>query len=219
MPKELQVKLLRALQEREIERIGGKSPIHVNVRIIAATNRNLQEEVAAGRFRGDLYFRISTFPIKVPPLRERADDIPALATYFLDRFAKRAGKTIESISAKAMSELVAYPWPGNVRELEHQMERCVLMTKGSTVMEVFLPAWLPVKEPVQGITRMRSEKFKPKTYDEFEREVILHTLKFCGGKISGTGGAAELLGLPASTLTSKMKRLHIAKKILLEKFK
>lgn len=210
MPAELQVKLLRALQEKEIERIGGKGSIKADVRIIAATNRNLEQEINAGRFRSDLYFRISTFPIQLPALRERKDDIPLLALHFVRRFAKRAGKVIDNISSKAMNELVAYSWPGNVRELEHQIERCVLTTGGPTIKDVHLPS------PLQSgsVKEAASEEFLPGTFDKFEKDYIVKTLKYCKGKVSGAGGAAEILGIPASTLTSRMKRLNITKKFL-----
>jgi len=209
MPLELQVKLLRALQEREIERVGGKGPIKVDVRIIAATNRNLEEEIVTGNFRSDLYFRLSTFPITLPSLKERRMDIPILALHFVDRFAKKTGKAIDTISQRAMQELVNYNWPGNVRELEHQIERSVLMTQGSTIKTVFLPA--------PGLTNNHhapapfDDVLVIKTIDEHERELIIRTLKYCDGKVSGPNGAAELLGVPSTTLNAKMKRLNIKK--------
>lgn len=209
MPPELQVKLLRALQEKEIERIGGKGIIKVDVRIIVATNRNLEEEITAGRFRKDLYFRISTFPIHLPALRDRPEDIPLLAGHFITRFAKRSGKVIENIGNRAMAELMAYKWPGNVRELEHQIERCVLMTNGSTMKEVYLPS-----APAGTAKETASAVFMPGNFDDFEKDFIVKTLRYCNGKVSGTGGAAEILGIPASTLTSRMKRLNITKKFL-----
>jgi formate hydrogenlyase transcriptional activator len=210
MPPELQVKLLRALQEKEIERIGGKGTIKADVRIVAATNRNLEQEINAGRFRTDLYFRISTFPIHLPALRDRTEDIPLLAMHFVRRFAKRSGKVIENISGRAMNELLGYSWPGNVRELEHQIERCVLMTSGSTIKEVHLPSTVQSG----GLKEISTAKFIPGVFDDFEKDYILKTLKYCNGKVSGTGGAAEILGIPSSTLTSRMKRLNITKKIV-----
>ncbi|TFF35558.1 sigma-54-dependent Fis family transcriptional regulator [Mucilaginibacter psychrotolerans] len=210
MPPELQVKLLRALQEKEIERIGGRGVIRTDVRIVAATNRDLEKEINSGRFRSDLYFRINTFPIHLPALRDRADDIPLLALHFVRRFAKRAGKEIVHIGSSAMKQLMSYSWPGNVRELEHQIERCVLMTKGSVIKDVYLPSpFLPVI-----VKEASSQKFVPGKFDDFEKDYILKTLKYCNGKVSGAGGAAELLGIPASTLTSRMKRLNISKKIV-----
>lgn len=204
MPLDLQVKLLRALQEREIERIGGKSVIKVNVRIISATNRNLEREVQAGRFRSDLYYRLNVFPITVPPLRDRTDDIAALAAHFTSRFARREGKRITNISNKAIQALTAYNWPGNVRELEHIIERSVLLNSGSVLKEVILP--LPGQRE-----KKDSDTFVVKTWIEFEREYILSILKITAGKISGPGGAAELLGLPSTTLNSRIKKLGIAR--------
>jgi formate hydrogenlyase transcriptional activator len=209
LPLELQVKFLRALQEREIERIGGSTTIKVDVRIIAATNRILDNEVAEGRFRSDLYFRLSTFPIMSPSLKERKTDIPILATHFVNRFAKKMGKSINTINQKVMQELMAYSWPGNVRELEHQIERCVLLTAGKTIKSVSLPAGRPVK-----LNPVIAEINTAQTIDDHERVLILQTLKNCSGKISGIKGAAALLGVPSSTLNSKMKRLGIKKNFL-----
>ena len=206
MPFELQVKLLRALQEREIERVGGRQTIKVDVRIIAATNRNLEKETREGRFRLDLFYRLNVFPIYLPPLRERKQDIPALATYFVSRFAHKAGKKISALSAKVLHELSQYPWPGNIRELEHLMERGVLLSNGDSIAQITLPV------PKQNSTRISSEdRVIIKTIDENERDHILSILKYCNGRISGTGGAAELLGIPPSTLNSKVKKLGIRK--------
>lgn len=210
LPLELQVKFLRALQEREIERIGGKTTIKVDVRIIAATNRNLEQEIAEGRFRSDLYFRLSTFPILLPSLRDRRDDIPLLASHFVNRFAKKTGKAINMISQRAMQELLAYSWPGNVRELEHQLERSVLLTKGSTIKSIELPAG----RPLSPAAATAEEPEPAQTIDDHERSLILRTLKQCHGKVSGAKGAAALLGVPSSTLNSKMKRLGIKKNFL-----
>lgn len=207
LPLELQVKFLRALQEREIERIGGKSTIKVDVRIIVATNRNLELEITEGRFRSDLYFRLSTFPILLPSLRERKDDIPILAGHFVNRFAKKMGKAIDTINQKVMADLAAYHWPGNIRELEHQMERCVLMTSGNTIKTVELPAG-------RALTTLKTaagETMATQTIDDHERELILRTLKQCRGKVSGPDGASAILGVPTSTLNSKIKRLGIKK--------
>ena len=209
MPLELQVKLLRALQEREIERVGGKGPIKVDVRIIAATNRNLEQEILAGNFRSDLYFRLSTFPITLPSLKERRNDIPILAAHFVGRFAKKTGKAIDTISQRAMQELVNYNWPGNVRELEHQIERSVLMTQGSTIKTVFLPALGIINN--NNAAGATDDAIVIKTIDEHERDLIIRTLKYCDGKVSGPNGAAELLGVPSTTLNAKMKRLNIKK--------
>jgi len=206
MPLDLQVKLLRALQEREIERIGGNTTIKVNVRFIAATNRDLEKEMLEGRFRRDLYYRLNIFPIELPPLRSRKEDIPLLAIYFIQRFAKKAGKDIITLNNRALQELVQYKWPGNIRELEHIIERSVLLAPGDTIKQVHLPA-----AQQQQATVIEEAEFVIKTIDEHERHAILKTLKYCGGRIGGDGGAAMLLGLPTSTLNSRMKRLGIRK--------
>jgi transcriptional regulator with GAF, ATPase, and Fis domain len=200
MPPDLQVKLLRVLQEREFERIGGKNTIKVDVRIIAATNRNLEEEVNAGRFRADLYYRLNVFPISVPPLRQRMEDISPLANFFLARHSKNTGIKVTSIANKVLQELKTYSWPGNVRELEHLLERSVLMTTDQVVREVYLPKKTAGKELLNN-----------RTLDEIERAHIIETLKFCGGKIAGAGGAAGILGTPSTTLHAKMKKLKILK--------
>ncbi|MFB0495946.1 formate hydrogenlyase transcriptional activator [Mucilaginibacter sp. OAE612] len=200
LPLELQVKLLRVIQEREFERIGGKTTIKVDVRIIAATNRNLEEEVNAGRFRADLYYRLNVFPISLPPLRKRIADIAPLANYFLARHCKNTGIKVTSISAKVMQELKSYQWPGNVRELEHLLERSVLLTNGSTLREIYLPK-----------TRFGKDLSVNQTLEEIERAHIIQTLKICGGKIAGSGGAADVLGTPSTTLHAKMKKLKISK--------
>lgn len=206
MPPELQVKLLRALQEREIERIGGRSVIKINVRVVTATNRNLEEEVRAGRFRSDLYFRLNTFPIYSPPLRDHKEDIPLLTNHFVNRFAKKAGKLIDAISRGAMQILMAYDWPGNVRELEHHIERSVLLTQGNTIRQ----RDVMLRQKYQA-TNVTADIATIKTIDDNERDLIIRALKFCSGKISGANGAAAILGVPPTTLYSKMKRLHIKK--------
>jgi formate hydrogenlyase transcriptional activator len=205
MPLDLQVKLLRAIQEKEIERIGGRTTIKVNVRIIAATNRDLQREVDEGKFRQDLFYRLNVFPITLPALRERKDDIPLLVSYFLEKFSKITGKKITGISSKAMKKLLAYDWPGNVRELEHLFERTVLMSGGNTIKDVHL----------NSNARVRGKKDEGeeilKTHEENEREHIIKVLNKCNGKIFGPGGAASILNLQVSTLNSKIKKLGIKK--------
>jgi len=203
LPLPLQAKLLRALQEKEIERVGGKSTIKTNVRIIAATNSNLQKDVQAGRFRADLYFRLNVFPIVVPPLRDRKDDILPLAEYFLLKYNRKGIGRFLQFSAQARKELVAYSWPGNVRELEHQIERCVLLTSGTLINQLYLP-------PDLSENSVYSETYI-KTIDEVEREHIIMILRKTKGKVFGIGGAAELLRIPSTTLNSKMKRLNIRK--------
>ncbi len=206
MPPDLQVKLLRALQEKEIERVGGKTTIKTDVRIIAATNRELEKLMQEGKFRHDLYYRLNIFPIMLPPLRERREDIQDLASFFIVRYSKKAGKKINTISNKALQELIHYDWPGNIRELEHLIERSVLLATGDTIKEIHLPQQ---KRNLTGA--MDKEDLTIKTIYENEKEHILKILKHVNGKIGGVGGAAELLGVPTSTLNSRIKRLGIKK--------
>lgn len=202
---ELQVKFLRVLQEKEIERIGGRAPVKVDVRIVAATNRNLEKEIAEGRFRLDLYYRLHIFPLVLPPLRERMEDIPLLAHYFVGYHARKTGKNINGIAPQVLRQLQQHSWPGNIRELDHAMERSVLLSQGNTITAVYLP-------PAIGQTAQGSGEHRPvKTIQENERDHILAVLKQCNGKIWGPGGAAELLDIPPSTLQSKMKKLGIRK--------
>jgi formate hydrogenlyase transcriptional activator len=203
MPLELQVKLLRALQEGEIDRIGGKSTIKVNVRLIAATNRDLMKEVQTNRFRSDLYFRLNVFPITLPALRDRKEDIPLLARHFLQKYADKLKKPVTRITSKAMKQLIAYNWPGNIRELEHIIERSVLLAKAKEIAHLPLPGFGGDEND------LRLSNTKIKTLQEVERSHILAILKMTNGKISGVGGAAELLRIPATTLASKMRKLQI----------
>ncbi|MEL1244955.1 sigma-54 dependent transcriptional regulator [Flavobacterium sp. DGU11] len=202
MPMELQVKLLRALQEREIQRIGGNGSIIADTRIIAATNRDLQEEVKKGNFRADLYYRLNVFAIEVPALRERTEDIPDLASFFIQRNAVRNKKPLKTIAVKALNTLRVYPWPGNIRELEHALERAFLLTPDKVIKEVQITNNKDIATPGNAI----------KPWYEFEKEYILTVLKFCNGKISGASGAAALLEMPPTTLKSKMERLGIKKR-------
>jgi len=208
---DIQVKLLRALQEKEIERIGGKTVIKTNVRIIAATNRNLASEVEKGNFRSDLYYRLNVFPISIPRLRERLEDIPYLAAHFIERIAKKTGRNVNGISKSALNKLMAYPWPGNIRELEHLIERSMLLAQGDILKEIHLP-----KIDIAEITSQGTEQ-KIKTIFENERDHILSILKRCNGKISGPGGAAEVLNIPATTLNSKIKKFKIKRAHVLNK--
>lgn len=208
---DIQVKLLRALQEKEIERIGGKTVIKTNVRIIAATNRNLASEVEKGNFRSDLYYRLNVFPISIPRLRERLEDIPYLAAHFIERIAKKTGRNVNGISKSALNKLMAYPWPGNIRELEHLIERSMLLAQGDILKEIHLP-----KIDIAEITSQGTEQ-KIKTIFENERDHILSILKRCNGKISGPGGAAEILNIPATTLNSKIKKFKIKRAHVLNK--
>jgi len=204
LPLELQVKLLRVIQEREFERVGGKTTMKVDVRIVVATNRNLEAEVAAGRFRSDLYYRLNVFPISLPPLRNRIEDIAPLANFFLDRYSRSTGIKVTSISNKVIQELRSYQWPGNVRELEHLIERSILLTRERIMREVHLPKSTAEKSKEQ------AEIFNTKL-DDIERNHIIKILKRCSGKIAGSGGAADLLDIPSTTLHSKMKKLGVSK--------
>ncbi|WP_042719827.1 sigma-54 dependent transcriptional regulator [Flavobacterium sp. B17] len=202
LPLDSQVKLLRVLQEKEIERLGGNKTIKVNVRIVAATNRSLEKEVAEGRFRLDLYYRLNVFPIELPPLRERKEDIELLAHFFLKKYTTASKRNINSISEKAIEQLLSYSWPGNIRELEHLIERTVLLTKTSEIESFNLPKILEEQNESSGIL---------KSMEEMERDHIMNALESSGGKVSGLGGAAELLKMQPQTLYSKMKKLGIDK--------
>ncbi|MFB0497200.1 formate hydrogenlyase transcriptional activator [Mucilaginibacter sp. OAE612] len=208
LPLEVQVKLLRVLQEREFERLGGKTSIKVDVRIIAATNRNLLAEVNAGRFRSDLYYRLNVFPIAMPPLRERREDIPSLAHFFLERYNNNHRCKVTGISAAAINELKAYHWPGNVRELEHLIERSILLSNGKILTKISLP---DLNDTVPGGQDKHAINLA-----SVEKQHIINILRQCSGKISGKGGAAELLKLPPSTLNSKMRKLGITKNAKIE---
>jgi len=206
MPPSLQVKLLRVLQEREIERLGGRETIKVNVRIIAATNANLEKGIAEGRFRLDLYYRLNVFPIILPPLRQRKEDIPLLVAHFIKMYAQKAGRRTESVAGEALARLIDYTWPGNVRELQNVIERSILLTKEPVLREVSFIGSAPraSEAPVEDGNPV-------KTIAQMERDHILSVLRQCKGRVSGPGGAAELLNLPASTLKSRMKKLGIEK--------
>lgn len=203
MPLELQAKLLRALQEREIERLGSNKTISIDVRIIAATNRELIRDVQAGKFRQDLYYRLHIFPIMLPPLRERKEDIPLLASHFIKKYAKKSGKNIEGLSHKAMQEMMSYSWPGNIRELEHVIERSTILCKFRMIPQLDLPVTLKTEVSTS------PKNMAIKTWQEQERDYILEVLKFTNGKVKGKGSASELLQLPATTLQSKMDKLGI----------
>lgn len=203
LPPGMQAKLLRAIQEKEIERIGGKGVIKINIRLIAATNRHLQKEIDEGRFRQDLYYRLNVFPISLPALRERKEDIPKLVEHFIEKYSKNTGRNVKHISSKAMKALLAYSWPGNIRELEHLIERTVLTSKGDTINEIQLPT-----SSRKSMKKILQDDFL-QTHEENERDHIIRVLNKCGGKIYGAGGAAEILNLQVSTLNSKMKKLGI----------
>ncbi|MRX41784.1 response regulator [Flavobacterium sp. LC2016-23] len=201
LPLDSQVKLLRVLQEKEIQRLGGNKTIKINVRIVAATNRSLEKEVAEGRFRLDLYYRLNVFPIELPTLKERREDIEALALYFLKKYAASSRKNVTGISASALEQLMQYDWPGNIRELEHLIERNVLLAKTAEIEKFNLPSSTSNPFPEQS--------GKMKSMEEMEKEHIMKALQTCDGKVSGPGGAAALLQMQPQTLYSKMKKLGI----------
>src|SRR5665213_700341 len=199
LPQELQPKILRALQEREFERLGSTKPIPVNVRLVAATNRDLAKMVEEGRFRSDLYYRLRVFPILLPPLRDRREDIPLLVRYFVDRHARKLDKKIETIPDDTMRALTRWEWPGNIRELENFIERAVILTKGPNLR-------VPLGE-----LEMPKDAAPPKvaSLESAEREHILRVLRETSGRIGGKNGAAARLGLVRTTLNSKIKKLGI----------
>ena len=201
-----QVALLRVLQEREIERVGGRQPIHVDVRVIAATNRDLKTAVASGNFREDLYYRINVFPLKVPPLRERRNDIPLLVEYFIDRYARKAGKSVRSVDKKTLQLLQSYPWPGNIRELQNIIERSVIVceTEIFTVDE----SWLSEQSHDE---RSGGKLYLSHTLAAKEKEMIEEALRESQGRVSGPSGAAAKLGIARSTLELKIQSLNINK--------
>ena len=205
IPLELQPKLLRALQEREFERLGSTRTQTVDIRLIAATHRNLEQMAKEGKFREDLYYRLKVFPIQVPPLRERADDIPLLVRYFVQKHAKKIGRHIETIPPETMLALRRWHWPGNVRELENFLERSVILSQGP-VLKVPLSE-LRVEEKVR-----EEDNNHTTTLDEAERQAILAALRECGGVIAGSEGAAARLGMKRTTLNSKMRKLGINRK-------
>jgi formate hydrogenlyase transcriptional activator len=198
LPGVIQPKLLRVLQHKEFERLGGNQTVKVDVRLIAATNQDLHRSIAEGRFREDLFYRLNVFPIRVPPLRERKSDIPALVRYFVSRYASETKKSIATIPAEAMDALLNWSWPGNIRELQYFVQRCVILTN-SRVLRVPL-----------GELRSNAKASSGKVSPEVERELILQALKKAAGVIGGASGAANILGMKRSTLYSKMKKLNIS---------
>jgi chemotaxis protein methyltransferase CheR len=198
LPLELQPKLLRVFQDGEFERLGSSGTIKVNVRVIAATNRNLEEEVRRGRFREDLWYRLSIFPITVPPLRDRMEDIAPLVDYFVNKITKRLGKSIESVPTSVMTVLQNYQWPGNVRELENVLERAVINSSGPKLHLVD-----ELQKPSKTVATTQ------KTMEAVERDHIVRVLRQTNWKVSGKGGAAEILGLNRSTLRARIRKLGI----------
>ena len=201
LPLALQAKLLRVLQEGEFERLGGTSTIKVNVRIIAATNRNLSKEVDEGRFRSDLYYRLNVFPLIIPPLRERLEDVDLLTKHFVDKYCQKLGKNIQSIPMNVLNKLRSYTWPGNIRELENLIERAVIISYSG---KLEIGDWFESNQPVETIL---DGKFL--TMEEMEKKHISNALEVTNGKISGKNGAADLLNINYSTLRSRMKKLDI----------
>jgi transcriptional regulator with GAF, ATPase, and Fis domain len=206
LPMETQIALLRVLQEHEFERVGGTRSIRTNVRVIAATNRNLQAAIAARTFRSDLFYRLNVFPIELPALRERREDIPELVEYFIDRCAKNVGKNITGINRKSLELFQSYPWPGNIRELQNVIERSVIMceTENFSVDETWLP-----QQPVASESKGQSD-FSQKLAAQ-EKEMIEAALSESGGQVFGPSGAAAMLGMPRSTVESKIRSLRINK--------
>jgi len=204
LPPETQLALLRVLQEREFERVGSSKPIRSNVRVIAATNRDLQRAVEAGTFRNDLYYRLNVFPVDVPPLRKRKEDIPLLVEYFINRYATKAGKKIRGINAVTLDRLKSYHWPGNIRELQNVIERSVIVCETDTF--AVDESWLSggPRETSQAVALLRMPPDR-------EKQTIEAALADSGGQVSGPSGAAARLGIPPSTLDSKIKAFGIKK--------
>ncbi|HVQ14080.1 MAG TPA: sigma 54-interacting transcriptional regulator, partial [Vicinamibacterales bacterium] len=198
---DVQVKLLRVLQEQELERLGSTKPTKVNIRVIAATNRDLQAEVERGTFRSDLFYRLNIFPIHVPPLRERKEDVPLLSGHFVADFARRMGKSVDRIGSLAAARLAAYAWPGNVRELANVMERAVILCEGSVIQDDHIAVLDRRSASVE------SDVFL--TLAEMERQHIQRALAKTGGVLAGPQGAARLLGMRRSTVWSRMRKLGI----------
>src|ERR1700723_277019 len=206
LPAETQIALLRVLQEHEFERVGGTGPIRTDVRVIAATNRDLEADIATGMFRSDLFYRLNVFPIEMPPLRKRREDIPLLVEYFIDRYARKAGKNFQSVNKKSLDLLQSYPWPGNIRELQNVIERSVIMceTENFSVDETWL-----AQQPVASEAKGQSDLFK--RLPSQEKAIIEAALSESGGRVYGPFGAAAKLGIARSTLESKIRSLKINK--------
>ena len=204
LPVETQIALLRVLQEQEFQRVGGTQTLHTNARVIAATNRDLEAAIAAGTFRSDLFYRLNVFPIEIPPLRDRKEDIPLLVTYFIDRFARKAGKNIRGIDKKSLDLLLSYPWPGNVRELQNVIERSVVVCETGTLSVD--ASWLSRRLANQPQGHLDLTQLAAK-----EKEMIEAALRESKGRVSGPSGAAAKLGIPGTTLESKIRSLKIDK--------
>jgi formate hydrogenlyase transcriptional activator len=216
LPPHAQAKLLRVVQEGEVLRIGGTHPVPVNVRLVAATNQDLEKCIADGRFRIDLFYRLNVFPIRLPPLRERLDDVPALAEHFTRCFAERLHKPVTGLTRNAIDRLMSYDWPGNVRELQNIIERAVILARSSLITADLVTLTDPVRGPitVTDLTGERASLYSEDPLDvvrfsEAERRAVLRALECTGWRVSGRGGAADLLGLKPTTLHAKMKKLGI----------
>ena len=204
LPLASQSKLLRAIQEKEIETVGGIVSKKIDVRIVAATNRDLAEEVKEGRFRADLFFRLNIFPIGVPPLRERGKDIELLAQYFMEKFSKKIDRPCPELGKDNLKQILKYPWPGNVRELQHFVERGILLAEDNLLFN-------SLQGSAAAVPKNDADGFELKSLQDTEREQIIRTLKYCKGKIRGEGGAAEILKIHPSTLDFRIKKLDIKK--------
>jgi formate hydrogenlyase transcriptional activator len=209
LPAETQIALLRVLQEREFERVGGGQLISVDVRVLAATNRDLNAAIAAGTFRQDLFYRLNVFPIQIPSLRERPDDIPILVEYFIERYAKKVGKRIKTIKKNTLELFQAYDWPGNIRELQNVVERAVVLCDGDTfsVDETWLKGKMPQASPLLSTPEGALGRLDA----DQERRIIEAALAETGGRVAGPSGAAAKLGIPRQTLDSKISSLGINK--------
>jgi len=204
MPLELQSKLLRVVQDGEFERLGSPRTIKTDVRIIAATNRNLEEEVSKGKFREDLYYRLNVFPITMPPLRQRKEDIPLLVDHFLAKFNKKIGRKIETVASETLKALQEYHWPGNVRELESVIERAIITSRGNV---------LQVLDRFDSFRKSEEQEGgNVKALVELEHDHVLRVLQKVGWRIEGKNGAAVLLGLNPSTLRARMRKYGIVRK-------
>jgi formate hydrogenlyase transcriptional activator len=202
LPLEAQVKLLRVLQEQEFEPVGSSRTVRVSVRVIAATNRNLEGAVRDGRFRADLLYRLNVFPLEIPPLRQRVSDLPLLVSFFLSRTARTLGKPLQGVTARSMEQIQRYGWPGNVRELQNVLERAAILAPGAVVdVEPAFARSVPVPEP--------AAPARAANLDDVQREHILAVLQSTGGIVEGARGAAVILGVHPNTLRSRMKKLGI----------
>jgi len=206
LPVETQIALLRVLQEHEFERVGGSHRIRADVRVIAATNRDLQAAISTGSFRSDLFYRLHVFPIEIPSLQERREDIPLLVEYFIDRYARKAGKHFKNVEKRTLQVLQSYPWPGNIRELQNVIERSVILCES----DIFLidESWLPFSLPA---TESKRHIELPRRLEAQEKNMIEEALETSRGRVFGPTGAAAKLGVPRSTLESKIKSLKIDK--------